>query len=361
MPSITLDEFLERERSTGANQGEGQFTFDLQVAVDKLSRYQFEDPLLCLLRVLQCAATIGGRRVDLRIKGAHQELSFEVEDPGSFGMASSLLLALAKPPGTRNPIEHLASAVQGTLGLGALETCWIHEAPHKREEIRFAENGVKVSQRFERERNAPQGVAAMKPSRFILRVNYPESGRNWLQRVWDILVSRPKRHKLFEERALTLPTELSLGGKPVKRLGEESFNQVCTLAGKRVLELGFRVRSLQPSRLLVADGRGGGITSAPDSDFRCSLFARPRVAEGNILEVRFVREGVVVHTESVTSFEAPCQVWVDASTLQTDLSGLRLVKDQAFEDKLREIQSFARHWKTRLELIDSGYRDSDLI
>lgn len=338
---MNLEQFLEQERQGGQQVDEGQFSIALEVALEKLSRYQLAQPELYLLRLLQCAVTTGGREIAAWPQPHHHKVSFWVDEPGSFGEVAGLLSRLEKPSKTNSPMDHLTAALQACLGQGALQASWSQVRGRRLERLILTSRGVELTRTYDQ-----KGAAAR--SLFSFEATFPSTLgsrlRNWLRGTRG----RLEGHLLIQERCQGLPSDLKLGRYRLQRLGEIAVPQCCRLAPSRSLEPGFRVVAHHPHKMTILDRAGDGASAEKDAPLRCSHYAfrNPELFSQSTL-VKMVRDGVVLDTIEANASLPGVEVWTGAATLRTDLSGLRLVRDDSHQQQVSEALEFAQRYLPR--------------
>lgn len=72
-----MDRFLIELRAEGAWEGEGNFTLLLERMVEKMRRYQSDEPALYFLKAVQAAVSLSARAVDIRLGRGTVEVIFE--------------------------------------------------------------------------------------------------------------------------------------------------------------------------------------------------------------------------------------------------------------------------------------------
>lgn len=75
---MSLEKYLNDQHGYGKSQGIGQFTINAAKAKLKLQRYQLNDPLRYLLKIVQAAVAGGAAWVDIKQSRFDTEVIFEL-------------------------------------------------------------------------------------------------------------------------------------------------------------------------------------------------------------------------------------------------------------------------------------------
>lgn len=109
-----LDQYLDRARSEGRFQSEGEFTLSAQESLSKLSRFQFDPPELWLVKVVQCAVAWGASRMGVKVTRSNLQITIHA-DPGLSAKALWDEMVLPSPSQPR-ALSHLLAGLRAVYG-----------------------------------------------------------------------------------------------------------------------------------------------------------------------------------------------------------------------------------------------------
>lgn len=328
---LSLEEFLQQEQGVGQQVSSGQFTIDFAVALEKMRQYQMADRSFYLLRLMQSAAVLGGRHLELKLGSDRVSFEFSVDEPGRYGELWRLLQGMSEFASGRSALDHLISGLQAALVTEPRSLQWRHLRGQKLEIADCSKDGVKLQRRFD-------GQGEARVSRFSFSLKGSSQGRGWAR--WlPFLRQRTHTHAVVCQRCLSLPTEIQLDGRPLERLGHKVRGwQVAQAAPRRSEELGF-FANLKGDPVLL-DQRGEPTRQSPS---RFSLYATGSSGHST---VHWVRDGVVVSVENLSpaQIRIPFLAWIGADTLKTDISGFQVVHNKEREARLQQLYSILQQW-----------------
>lgn len=337
-------------------------------------KHRYDDPNCFVLRLLQSAAMVGGRDAEVIVGSVYRKagvlrvavaVRFFVDEPGRYGELPSLLKALTKPEQPLNADGYLAAGMQAVMPLMEDGFQFMHLRGEKRETLTWTAQGCQVQRQF-------SAHASNLQSEFRLSQRLPQpEKKSFLRRFWDLLGSPTPLIDIASllPRLITLPLEFRLGAAHIRtpnvqRLGSSEAPRVMQLAPKKIFDVGFWVRG-QTNESIVLDLEGCVTRYDSKTEFlRCSLYAQ--LSAEKSCRFHWVEAGVVVETEEVPVTEFAFEAWVTTTGLQSDLSGFKVVKNDAHRKKVVEVQELAglhlgdkaQEW---LAQQDSGYRDTDIM
>lgn len=333
MANLSLEQFLEQERSAGSRQSSGSFTIDFSVALEKLRKFQLQDPNFFVLKLLQSATVVGARNLTLKLGRDALELSFTLDEPGRYGELNRLVVGLSKPPSGHSEMDYLISGLQASLAAEASEVRWSHLRGQKLEVALCSVNGVELQRRFDR--SATPGLSQF---RFQMKRKKPQG-------FWAALRGsrriRLETYSAVLERCGLLPLDFTVDGRPVERLTLKATPILIETAPRRALDQGFLIR-LPTSRnrrgITVVDSRGRPQTTKPGELLRCRTVVAP--SRGG--KLHWVKDGVIISSETTSPNTLLNQTaWLSATQLRTDLSGFEVVRNSALEAELKRISILA--------------------
>lgn len=319
--------YLDRLEAAGASAGEASFTIDRQKAWEKLGGLQLSQPHLWVLKVVQAA--VAGRAESLEIAQSSRETSFVVRSAPDWNReglhSAALLSARPRVPG----LEHLAVAVRalakGTelpfvLGYpDGVREAWTGERFCSQGEVgRNSTFALTVGHhRLGERRDSDSAVRAMSASiaRYLTSYAYPS----------------PIPVRLDSRLINGIENDPEFGVSPhaaVLTMLEIPPSEVCpALTVVTSPELAqreeFRLASgwTQERDLCRVEVGGLGLVTAHFKQSRSQALR----AFSESAHLLWIQDGVVVHRDRLW-YSGPVSVgvFVNASGLETDLSGLDL-------------------------------------
>lgn len=293
MTDLSLEQFLAREADAGQAQESGSFTIEIGSALEKMRRYRFDDPNSHLLYAVRSAVLAGGRDMTISSPAGCFKIRFFLDEPGRYGQMASLVKSLAQVEIEDSLNAQLTLALQGALNLCPNGAEWIHIRGRKRETLWCGPAGVHIERNFTAHADPLESefrfVESWRPSGVQLHGKMP----GLLEFLWHLFFPSSSKTRLQErlenlrQRLRVLPLEVKIFGQPIERIGEIEKPQVLQLAKKRVLQRGFWVIK-NPVHQLYLDAS------------------------------------------------------VSADGLSTDLSGLKLIRDEALRARISEIHELAK-------------------
>lgn len=353
----SLQEFLAQEGAIGKRESSGTFTLDLGRAVEKLRRYQLQEPGFYLLKVLQSAVLAGARRVEVQVRRWDVKVDFTISEPGSYGYLSQIMSRLDRPAEGRHDsaLSYLVCGLQGAMGLGPEMVEWVHVSRQRHEVIQL--HGSEISLKRSFQPPADRVVSGASRFHFYLR----KTGRFFSLK--HLLRSRAAESEVLVRRGQFAPVELLLDGRPLsgQRWAPERKEslEIYVLAPGRAMDRGFQIelpdlsgyrkmgdRWQSPktaSRRFVqfrSPAAEHAIVDPPkDSRLRCRAVLQVPERSDEAAQVTFVRHGVCCSTRAVALGAPGTRCLVSAELLRTDLSGLEVIEDEAWQ---REVNNLSR-------------------
>jgi hypothetical protein len=400
---MSLIDFIQDKTSQGSHDSEGSFTLDLSKATEKLAKSALPSEFHYLLKMVQVANRLNAAQIDLRIYRASTTFSFQVRNyTGPLGDPDAVARSLADPLNCDDPATRdLVSALLGTFHPTSLQIHWsIRSAKlwkglninHKREVRLWQRDGYQI-----------EGLE------FSLELTHKNSWKFWesaSRRAETASIVR--QHCTFSAGRILIdgqelkPPPSSDLNEHVRELGGGSFNamtggfqigQIRVPASNISFDLAQdgepAVAVLRPSHSsyvvrqdwlnLWAQGTRSSNTLRPDGLSSSAWMLHFRKGKKNVsmrvarkrdryravlvmnihgagnsegLRLKIVRHGVLLLDGQVPStdstFEAfrGCVLLMADDTMETDLTGLQLVKNQHY---IERILAFEELLKSGLE------------
>lgn len=297
-------------------ESSGTFSLDPAAAVKKLATFQFSDPYYYVLKLLQAASWGGASRVDLRIGARGVTFSCDAAELETEQLDQILAFALAKEP---SYLKALGAGLVGARGLSP-SSCRL-------------ESGSTAVE-----------LAGASPGR--VRGEFAGGWRFRLKR------GRQQWWRNIRSRSGQPLQSLLLGDPDIFQGEGRVVHRNCHFHRARVYVNGLPLRESsfgEPAEhhrerhYQAAEGsfRAPGVCGAQQTFNLCLgqtvetlLALRPGPSE-----VFFVCHGVVV---AIVSHPRPdFAAVVDAARLNTDISGLELLRDEAYEAVMEDLRRMA--------------------
>lgn len=133
---MELGQFLEAQRSQGAEDGEGAFSIDINAAAKKLREHQLPSPSHYLLKAVQTAVSAGSPSVDITRERFRTAISFVVPMESPLTDIEHLTRVLADPLRAQDPcLKHFMGAVGGILSTEHAQVSFLLESSQRKLEL----------------------------------------------------------------------------------------------------------------------------------------------------------------------------------------------------------------------------------
>lgn len=343
MTDLSLEQFLAREADAGQAQESGSFTIEIGSALEKMRRYRFEDPNSHLLYAVRSAVLAGGRDMTISSPAGSFGIRFFVDEPGRYGQIASIVKSLAQVEIEDSLNAQLTLALQGALNLCPHGAEWIHIRGKKRETMWCGPEGIHLQRKFTAHSNPLESEFRFVEKRVgSSRLEKMRRG-SFLEKFWFFLTYRQSEDVLsrlsnLRTRLPVVPLRLHFSGTPAERIGGAERKQVLQLARKRVLQRGFWVIK-NPAYQIYLDATGQEVKE-PKGEFARCFHCLMEGEEKTTLH--WVLDGIILESEELNPAGPHFEAWVSADGLSTDLSGLKLIRDEALRARISEIHELAK-------------------
>lgn len=389
---MSLEQFLEGQAAEGSFEGDGNFTLDLSKAADKLAAFALPSHSHYLLKLVQVAHHLGAESLEVCIEPFRTVLRFHATKGGAITDSEAVYHAFCDPLEIKDMVmKDLVSGLLGTITEQNLETLWSYSHGHSGRRVfinrqrRFSIEDFVLSR--PRDPDLP-------PYSYTLSVLHPRSWKFWLgarrraeaQRVVEencrhsgVRISIDRR-----ETEINTTSELNAHLKRSQRDQYSGYLLIKPLAALNVLyqlapENSQRLSVLRPSLSAYvvrgeiynvwAQGTRIYNTLEPDGESSAAWVLQFHTPDGSIsmrhvpkrvecravllvnrdnrgsespLRLKVVRSGVQVLDKVMdkddTRFRAlkGCVLLFCGHELETDLTGLQVVENDAFTAKVLE-------------------------
>lgn len=401
---MSLDSFLQEQKSEGKVDSEGQFTLDLSRAADKLAAFALPSEAHYLLKMVQVAHHLRADEIRVTVERFRTVVRFRAPSGGSITDSESIFRAFSDPLNIQDKIlKDLIPALLGTISEHNLETLWSYSQGHTGRRVTIDRKRQFSIQDFTLSRPLE---AEEYPYAFTLSVLHP---RTW--KFWQTARRRANAVKVLESscrfsgvnvwldgRMLELAPSSQLNDHLIKRtyLGEGSYanrhepasNILFALSDPEELRFGLARPSFsayvvrednltlwatgtRPNNSLVPDGLSSAawalqflqeeqtvsIRFAPKRT-RCRAVVTLNLENpGAHLPLLFkvVRNGILVLEDSVSEEDTAFQdfrgcvlVFADDS-LETDLTGLQPIRGSRLDERILEHKELVTSAKNYFE------------
>jgi hypothetical protein len=359
---LTLEEFLKQEEEAGEFESTGEFSVSLEDAIDKMVKYRYTDPTFFVLRLLQSAAVLGARSVQIETGLDQFSLKFSLDEPGRYGELAILLKGLTQPDHSSDANGYLVAGLQAALPFIKHGFEWSHLRGIRKESIIWNQEGCQVLRRFNAHASPNRSEFRFRQTREIRRVKF-------LAKFWGFLRSGEGEAlvdpKTLRPRISPAPIDITMNKQSIPHLGWEGIG-LLQLAPRKILDVGFWVvRRLDGCQVYLDPEGQPTATLPPGETLRCSHYFRES-EQGTGSRIHWVTDGIVVETEEIAGETFEVEGWITTTGLQTDLSGFKVVKNENHSERLEQaIRSAKQHLAPRRdewhEEHEGGYQDTDLL
>ena len=393
---MNLDKFLEDQAADGSHDSAGSFTLDLAKAADKLAAFALPSHSHYLLKFVQVAHHLRADHIKIRIERYRTVVRFKAPTGGDITDSEAIYRAFCDPLVVEDPVMiDLVSGLIGTITEENLETLWSYSEGHAGRRV-----FINAERRFSIvDFNLSQPKAEDDhPFSFTLSVLHPRTWKFWLggrrraaaAKVLSDNCSYSGVKITVDTRELDIEPSSKLiahTGRRVKYYTVEGFdhyvsqpdpasNILYEMADDKVQRFSIMRPSLsayvvrEESKNLWAQGTRVNNSLIPDGESSAAWslqflqdgkdvsmrYAPKRVPctaclafhhEGdyatNPLRVKLIRSGVTVLEQSLDDWDDElkafrgCTLVFSDHTLETDLTGLQVIQNDAF---LQKIQSY---------------------
>ena len=303
--SLRLDDLLSSLCSEGRQDSSGAFTMDAATALEKLRKFQLTDPFQYCLRWLQAAVAGGALTFNWQSNRTRVKVEMDnfVLDPDRISLLPGLLL----DPRASRAEQHLSAGLNAAI-LTEMSS------------VRLCSGDMVVTW---------SAAGFHSESREMgMRGTQIELQRGKSHSFWHIIGrSRDREQKYLHSQAACAPLSLGIqGAAPERRLprSEEfaGYNESWLTAPAGC---GFRPPQCWSDRRY------------PE---RCSLYTSELVYSRRHSLLFPIKDGVLLSVEEIFPGKQGRAFLLDASPLKTDLTGLQLVKDEAYQKVVDELAKY---------------------
>ncbi|MBN9416449.1 hypothetical protein ABS71_01985 [bacterium SCN 62-11] len=336
--NLSLDDLLQSLSHEGERDSSGQFTLDIEKAVEKVRNFQLADPYQYCLRWLQ-AAVVGQARL-LQWRSTPLSVSCLIEGMNLPSHRIALLPGLLFESGASPAERHLSAGLNAVIKTRARA-------------VHLTSGMLKGTWRP----GGYQQVELDKPFTSV-HLEIERSGGDILSQLWHAANhyhigsrsgspnARDREQSLLHSQGACAPLELDIQDfAPDWQLTyQEPFSLWRSLTTFSVLpETPFRQEKWEPAqkgqigfhyrRNILRTGRKRELISIrlyilyPRYPHQCS-FLYP------------IKDGVLLPTMKILEGRAGAIFLADVSSLHTDLTGLTLVQDQLYQQLLKELEGY---------------------
>ena len=201
---MSLEKYLNDQHGYGKSQGIGQFTINAAKAKLKLQRYQLNDPLRYLLKIVQAAVAGGAAWVDIKQSRFDTEVIFELPTTSPLTRAESMFSSDSVDPDAHESLEHLLTGISAATQL-----------PCKGVSFHIHQGGVERTIDF-----VPEGVVQTRESRITLEKHAEccfaiKRSRNWLGLIRGA-DRRAREQKIIYDNCRHSPIRVMIDGVDVR-------------------------------------------------------------------------------------------------------------------------------------------------
>lgn len=293
--------FLEAQAGLGAHDSEGTFTIDARRAAVKSALYRFRDTGEYVLKFVQAA--VAARADSLKVKVGVRYIEFRFDHRAL------------------EPHEALRASRHFSLGVTGV-------------------GGRSKSVRIERDeaRTTLERLDFQQPSRLSVRCERPVSLSNLLA-----IFHRASEHQMLYHRAAYCPIHLEVDSWPIPRgwPAPEGPSKLAVLPGQKqfylawaYLPAGEQLPAMRfPMTFEKAAKPALEIELEPLREGDCKICGAALTVSSDLRaksRVVFVLDGVIVHSAAVQLGFPGLRVVASAEGLNTDLSTLRLVRNERY-------------------------------
>ncbi|MGE0492943.1 MAG: protein kinase [Vulcanimicrobiota bacterium] len=329
--SSPLDDYLKELTDQGTVDSQGVFTLDLAKAFEKLQRFRLARPSFYLLKFVQAAVAARSSRLEVTVRADLVDLSFELDHDlfDDVGAAANLLQQPESAP--HGPIRHLVLGLSSALGVAHASFLWSVIGPNRGQVLMIEGQTIRLSPP-----TAYAGQGRVRRCRFML-----------VRRAVRMMVTADdarafvSERDTIKERCCCAPLALFLNGEllqppaaGVDCLAEERVSAEQSALGWPRADLS-RLKPIQPGLWVSRWGlfrRSAWCRvyrQVGEDSQRLRSVMRLRVSPKPDGIFYFVVDGVLTHPHYLR--DALCETWLVADGLKTDLSGLEVVEDEAYE------------------------------
>lgn len=385
---MNFENFLKESASSGTFHSEGAFSVDLSKATEKVAAFALPSDSHYLLKGVQVANRLGAELIAVTIGRYGNLLRFECSEPGVTGDFQTLHSAVADPLNVDDPLlQDLIGLLYGTIKDGIRETTWTCRRGGKAETLAI-DSARKVRTTREDHETPDSELAVLE-----LKVTH---SKPW--KFWTHARRRLESAALLRERCGFSPARVVIDGWQMDTSNASILN---TLTDYEHLEPGSFGRRIPASNILFSLAQDGqprfalqrpsmsaylvrkdvmnvwatGMrvrnTMSPDGVSTAAWMLQFRRDNENISmrwvhkrdfyqaavafnfrnkrsvgapRLMVVRAGVLLSDEEIVNDELRklfrgCTILLADDTLETDLTGFQLVRNQALWDTIRSLES----------------------
>lgn len=387
---MAVEDFLTQQASDGTLDSEGAFTLDLSKAADKLAAFALPSHSHYLLKIVQVAHRLLADEIRVTIERFRTVVRFRAPLAGSITDSEAIYNAFVDPLEIQDPLMFdLVSGLMGTITEENLETLWSFSTGHRGRRVfinsqrRFSIKDFQLSRPLDEEQH---------PNAYTLSVLHPKSWKFWLG-----AKRRAAAAKVLEDNCQLSGVKIFVDGRqfeiksakilnghlPIKGFWGDGHFEVRTAASNMLFLLANedeqRFSLLRPSLsayVVRADYMNLWVSGTrvynslkPDGESGVSWMLQFRQDNENIsmrmapkrvpckaalgvgyeegkdspLRIKIVRNGITVlertldeYGKRFKQFNGCCLIFCD-DELETDLTGLQVIQDEAF---LERVESF---------------------
>ena len=357
MSKLKLEDLLEDLRDDGVIVSSGGFTLDPSKAEEKLRDFSFPSPDDYILKLIQFAVASHATKIDIESTSTKLSLTFDGE-PTSEDDMTGIMAHLLNDGGEQKwrRLRHLAAGLRGAASVKPNSVClqyWNGEVGFQR---------IWDAKGWRSEPFKAKGPEAF--HRFLLSRNFSQTLSSAGEEMKSLLNSRltPEEQKI-QESCLFSPAELVLEGKPLARaaFGRKRYpgydikndpnpgeckpppylKKADLLDGLVAPDhhyLEHCVASDDEWGLAVPDSEATfrwGVQPGEDKRCRAWLALTAELAPAKLV---FVEDGVTL-SSGAAPFACPgLYAVLDAHTLNKDLTGFQLVKDDRYSKMMEWLE-----------------------
>ena len=382
--ALGIDDLVAQYREAGEHESTGSFTLDRQKAQERLAGFALQNSYDWILKVIQSLVYSGAMNIDIDAGVNQVKIVADAVPPGFEAIEDVLAHLLTDAKKAAPALRHLAAGLQASLAVSPshISTKLLEQGRERRFVV------VKGGWKSE-----PPLAAASSASRFemLVKRNLSESlNASWNKLNTDIFdlffkseESYDKENAAVNSRCDYTKCDIRLKGKSVTKRsfglprfrGYEIWNDLTPGKRKPSAWLGMWERDRLVDGLAYAqhhlvewvevcpDGRGfhlpepshATVTNRRDPEFlsqhkgaglRRAYAIQMRLSGKG--EFHLVEDGVVIQSPDLP-IECPgFLAVVDASSLPKDVSTMKVIEDEAYQQLLVEVELAAQNLKTML-------------
>ena len=343
-----MDQFLAQQTKDGTLDSLGTFTLSPEEARQKMQASGLSDPSHYVLKIVQAAVAAGCSKLEVMVDRYRLRFLFAESDQLQValeGIASALLSVATLPPGW---LRHLAIGINAAAATGIAEVVWRTPAGS----VALTDSELKIEKG-----HGPYELTLLR-----------ESG------LWQSLFGTgfAGEYAVLHQRCQFVPLDLNIDGRQVERPFCDRYPS--DASSDRTRSMWEEVRpgsglwiARPPSDLYEPRGDlliprtdakndGGGFPLVFRGPTACgkvlpggafvAIFPFPEKRGRAIL----VKDGVTLDPVSLGMDSPAVDVVAEASELAVDMTEFKVVEDNDFHTKLRELRGWIRQVLTGLDL-----------